>query len=270
MIKLKYVWINSYKKTVKVNYHLHRCYEIVYYIDAKGHCDYLTTYDVDKEVNNDHISYVKNLDNYEINTLEFVNNSLVFFPKLFVHNEIHEKPANIIALGFDVLDEEKFISTPKLIIDNNLSFYRKIQTIAAEYLNKNKHYDLMIENLICNMLIDITRKDNQVLEKINPMLFAKSYINEYFATDINLDELAQTSGYSSEHFRYLFKNYTGLSPKAYILEKRINHAKELLTKTEYSLSDIASMCGYDDYAQFSAFFKKRTSYSPREYRKLYT
>lgn len=270
MIKLKYIWINSYKRIVKVNYHIHRCYEIVYYIDANGHSDYYDKTEIESDINTDNISYVNNLESLNKNSLEFVNNSLIFFPKNIIHNEIHTRPANVIAIGFDIIDDDKFSLTPKLILDNKLAFYRTFQTIASEYLNKYKHFDLMIESLIGKLLIEITRKDNDVLKRTNPLLFAKSYINEYFSTDINLDELAQTSGYSSEHFRFLFKNYTGLSPKAYILEKRLEYAKELLNNTTYSLNDLSGICGFNDYAQFSTFFKKRTNISPKDYRKLKT
>ncbi len=83
---------------------------------------------------------------------------------------------------------------------------------------------------------------------------------------IDLTELARSTGYCDDHFRIVFKKKTGLSPKEYILEARLNAAKKMLTDSRLSLSDISFKCGYEYYSQFSLFFKNRTSLTPSEYR----
>ena len=53
-------------------------------------------------------------------------------------------------------------------------------------------------------------------------------------------------------------------------ELRINEAQSLLKNSSYSLEQVASLVGYSDYFYFSKVFKKQCTYSPKEYRKLFS
>ena len=81
-----------------------------------------------------------------------------------------------------------------------------------------------------------------------------------------MSELARSTGYCDDHFRIVFKKKTGLSPKEFILETRLNAAKKLLADPAVNLTDISTQCGYEYYSQFSLFFKKKTGMSPSEFR----
>ena len=79
--------------------------------------------------------------------------------------------------------------------------------------------------------------------------------------------MADSYGYNSDYLRALFKKKTGLSPKNYIQQKRIELAIKQINETDLPLKNIAVNCGYDDYLQFTSYFKKKTGLSPIDYRK---
>jgi len=85
--------------------------------------------------------------------------------------------------------------------------------------------------------------------------------------NLSVSDLAKKLNISERYFRYSFIKSTGLSPKKYMQEIKLNIASELLRDTKYSISEIASFLGCSDYAQFSKMFKKRYNKSPALYRK---
>lgn len=64
-----------------------------------------------------------------------------------------------------------------------------------------------------------------------------------------------------------FKDFTGSSPQAYLTDMRIEQAKDLLSNTSFQIAEIAELVGYSDPLYFSRIFKKKTGYSPNEYKK---
>jgi len=60
----------------------------------------------------------------------------------------------------------------------------------------------------------------------------------------------------------------GLSPKEYILTNKMNLAKQLLYQTDLSIKEISVEIGYDDQLYFSRIFRKRTGYTPSEYKRI--
>jgi AraC family transcriptional activator of pobA len=108
----------------------------------------------------------------------------------------------------------------------------------------------------------------EVVSGKNPSLeSACRYICDYYNTDIKLDELAASVGYSTDRFRHIFKERFGISPKQMILFNRFKTAKQLLAGDE-KIENIASLCGFGSASQFNAMFKKIHKMTPGEYRKM--
>ena len=61
-----------------------------------------------------------------------------------------------------------------------------------------------------------------------------------------------------------------ISPKEYIITRRLNEASAMLLEGELSVSEIARSVGYADYTQLTRLFKVKTGMSPQEYRNKYT
>ena len=65
----------------------------------------------------------------------------------------------------------------------------------------------------------------------------------------------------------MFKRYFGNSISRELIDFRLQKAKELLGSTEYTISQIAELCGYETYAHFAKQFKAQEGVTPSEYRK---
>jgi len=96
---------------------------------------------------------------------------------------------------------------------------------------------------------------------------ATQYFNEHYNTPISIEEYAASRHMSTCWFIRNFKQYTKMTPLQYILSIRIANAQSLLETTLYSMTEIASIVGYDNPLYFSRIFKKQTGLSPSEYRK---
>ena len=97
---------------------------------------------------------------------------------------------------------------------------------------------------------------------------AINIIKYNFNYKLNIKKIANAYFLDSAYFSRLFKKETGLSPKKYILNLRIEKAKDLLTSTNYSVKEISTTVGYADSLYFSKTFLKETGFSPTQYRKI--
>ena len=97
--------------------------------------------------------------------------------------------------------------------------------------------------------------------------YARKYFNEHYNEDISIEEYAQSRGMSVSWFLRNFKQMTMKSPMQYILTIRINNAVSLLETTDYNVTEISTLVGYDNPLYFSRIFKKQKGVSPSDYRK---
>ena len=104
--------------------------------------------------------------------------------------------------------------------------------------------------------------------EIHPVQAAKQYIQQNYGKAITLSEIAEKLNFSSVYFGNMFKKHTGKTFNAYLTDVRMDQAKQLLKKQEYSISQIAGMVGYQDIKYFSRTFKNVYGVKPSEYRKL--
>jgi len=84
---------------------------------------------------------------------------------------------------------------------------------------------------------------------------------------LSLQSLAQESGYSRVHFVRMFRAATGRSPHNYLLNLRIERARELLSNPGLSLTDIALACGFSSHSHFTRVFRQFLGVTPSEYRR---
>lgn len=100
------------------------------------------------------------------------------------------------------------------------------------------------------------------------------YIFEHYDETISVNKLAEIAGYSRANFFRFFKKLTSMTPNDFINMYRVNVARDMLTRGEQSLTEIALSCGFYDMAHFSHIFKKTVGTSPSKsrdgvYRKLF-
>jgi AraC family transcriptional regulator len=93
-----------------------------------------------------------------------------------------------------------------------------------------------------------------------------AYIDEHLAEDLALANLAAAANLSPYHFARLFKGSTGLAPHQYIIQRRVERAKLLLSTTDWPLSSIAHRVGFANESHLARHFKRLTGLTPRHYR----
>jgi len=89
-----------------------------------------------------------------------------------------------------------------------------------------------------------------------------TYIEKNLGTKLTLFELARRSYYNPAYFGRLFKEYTGKSITAFIGQKRISRAIEMLKATDKPIEQIGELVGYMDKKQFYRQFKNYTGMTP--------
>lgn len=92
------------------------------------------------------------------------------------------------------------------------------------------------------------------------------YIGAHLDRDIKLADLAQLLGMSQYHFSRLFKQSLSISPYQYLLQQRVERAKQLLKQTDRLIIDIAFDCGFNSHSHLSNQFRQLTGMTPKAYR----
>lgn len=83
------------------------------------------------------------------------------------------------------------------------------------------------------------------------------------------EQLAKQIGFSEVYLRKLFLKYYNTTPKQYILDIRLQKAKQLLTDTPFSVTAIAEECGFSSVFHFCRAFRQKVGMTPTEYSKRY-
>ena len=120
------------------------------------------------------------------------------------------------------------------------------------------------------LLVQRSRKDRPAVVSTyiqEEMDYARKYFNEHYNEAINIEEYALSRGMSVSWFLRNFKQVTGKSPMQYILTIRMNNAVSLLETTDYNVTEISTIIGYENPLYFSRLFHKQRGLSPSEYRK---
>ncbi len=154
--------------------------------------------------------------------------------------------------------------------------YRKFSTLFDLLIRESQNKDIMfsdeISNCICKTILlemmqlsasmSIPQKVNKLYESI------RSYIDLHFTEEFQLKDVCEKLFINKFYVSKLFKSYMGITPARYIVEKRLELAKKLLTDTNLSVNEISEEIGYGDVYYFSKLFKQETGYSPKAFRNM--
>ena len=95
---------------------------------------------------------------------------------------------------------------------------------------------------------------------------AQSYIKEHYSNQIKLSDIAKEINLSPNYFHTIFTEACGVTPHDYLVEYRVNIAKNLLITADLSLSEIAERCGFKNQQYLTSVFKAKTGLSPTKFR----
>lgn len=139
--------------------------------------------------------------------------------------------------------------------------------------HREKWDDFLIFLLLLELLVYLSR---EILSSsgfsgnegtYDAMMRARDYITLNYDKHISLSELANHVYLSESYLSHSFKARFGLSPKNFILQTRINRAKELLSSTDMKINDIAVSVGFLSQQRFNDAFKRLENLTPLKYRK---
>ncbi|WP_449418115.1 helix-turn-helix domain-containing protein [Phormidium nigroviride] len=147
--------------------------------------------------------------------------------------------------------------------------------LFAELKQENLGGRLYIESLANVLAIHLLRQYSAVKPRLSiyegglperQVLQILEYINEHLNQDIKLADLAELLGMSQFHFSHQFKQSIGIAPYQYLLQQRVERAKQLLKQTDRSIMEIAFLCGFNSHSHLSKQFRQFTGMTPKAYR----
>ena len=114
---------------------------------------------------------------------------------------------------------------------------------------------------------DQPRDSFQNTLKIDQIKNVLSHIEENFASNLSLENLAAIINMNPRYFCRFFQSIMHISPMAYVVTYRVEKAAELLQNTPLSVLQICMDCGFNDCSHFIKVFKKHKGCTPNQYRK---
>lgn len=104
---------------------------------------------------------------------------------------------------------------------------------------------------------------NMQSEIINKII---DYIEKNLHNELNLDKIAEKSGYSKFHLHRMFCEETGMTMHKYIVKRRMTEGARKLVYSDISIIDLSALCGYESQQAFTNAFKKIYKTTPSIYR----
>ena len=157
---------------------------------------------------------------------------------------------------------------------------QRVKTAAAEAGVARDRFGLTVARLeLSRMLIDLLRRHAQEHgtelnrrvrhKEQTQMLFVdiRDYVMAHCAEDLTPQNMADKSGYSRYHFERLFYDCLGISFHEFLTRQRLTLCKQLLERTDDSITSIAGQSGFGSIATFNRVFQQYEGMSPSAYRK---
>lgn len=201
--------------------------------------------------------------------IELTDNCICYFSSDVNYMRISKKDKMIVvhfkAFNYHSNDIECFLPTDA---EKYSELFKKILCCWEKKETSYKHEASSLLNLIFSELYKDNKPSDNNNSKIYPSII---YIKQnYLKKDFSLQAAAKESFISDTYFRKLFKKEFNMSPKQYVINRRIKYAASLIITGYYTLEEVAEMCGYNDYKHFSVEFKKIIGVSPSKYIYNYT
>ncbi|OAS21229.1 response regulator transcription factor [Paenibacillus oryzisoli] len=168
----------------------------------------------------------------------------------FYHGYIHMIYNTVHSQGYSIhnIYSLKDLSSESQAIRSLVHFSlwaKRIAAIGMDYFNRESHSD-----------------NGGVIASV------KQYMELNMSLEFTREDIAQYVHLNPAYLSRLFKKETGLSLADYILQIRIDKAKRLLEETSLKISTVAEAVGYSHFSHFGKMFKKLTSLTPQDYRKM--
>ena len=95
---------------------------------------------------------------------------------------------------------------------------------------------------------------------------ATEFINDHLSEDVTLADIATVVELSPFHFARAFKRTTGLTPQQYLMQQRVERAKDLLAQEHLPIVEVSAQVGFKNQSHFTTFFRRYTAMTPKVWR----
>lgn len=182
-----------------------------------------------------------------------------------------------IEIKFSLYDGEGICcKLPLCIKVKNSPIKAILMTILKENADKlpmfsdvvSVNFELLMLHLLRCTPEDFNAQEYDIRKKENSPEIDKAveFIDNNLSEEISLTALAEVAGFEKNYFSRKFKKQINRTPMAFIQDKRIERAKELLIYSDMNISQIALATGFKTVHYFSNMFLKHTGKRPLEYR----
>lgn len=204
-------------------------------------------------INGNKLTYQSCSGSFSTYWLHFIPKDLIVRQGLFAVPLVVELPKEAY-IPYSVLTN---INT---FISNHFSSYK-------DYYLETLRMQTFLQTIIVRLLEQYPWENINHTANIQRLEPAIQYINNHFAEEIKLADLAQECCMSPNYFHKLFTGALQTTPINYISLLRMNTALQLLVNNEYTIKEIAYQLGYGDDAYFSRVFRKYYGITPGKYKK---
>lgn len=191
---------------------------------------------------------------------------ITFMPKGISYTTEVLENTEMLTLHFTTSIEYQGLKPMIVRVGDRDKFNRLFKELVDKYRASGETtYGCM--SLLYRIFDEVDAELSPPIDRIMPVRIrkAKEYIDSNFNDPITVAFLAESAGISEVYFRSEFKKYVGTSPVAYIKNVRIENSKVLLRSGYYSVSDVATRCGFDSISYFSYEFRRITGVTPSDY-----
>ncbi len=123
-------------------------------------------------------------------------------------------------------------------------------------------------SLLFSSLFTYIIRDHQ-MKLSGPIRKALNFMSDNASSSLRINDVADYAGLSRSYFSRLFCKETGQTPYEYLLETRINRAKQMLSLDRIPVSGVAEQCGFVDTSHFIKVFRKKTGKTPASFRNFF-
>lgn len=222
------------------------------------------------------------------NSVFFINGARFHYsnpiePDKYVRNKVHFSQSEIIKFLQSI--EQAQLLDPFLKDDSSNTCIRLVEEtndiidqifleMYKESTERKFGYRLVIAGLMLKIMSLALRdragsatEEMQSLDKVSTNAIRVIEYVENNLADFDLDKMADSLYLNKYYLCHMFKKVTGLTVYKFLLTKRIESAKILLSSSDKPISQIAMELGFGSFSLFSSNFRKICGMTPREYRK---
>jgi len=172
--------------------------------------------------------------------------------------------------------ENKYLKTlaTSIVSNNPFEILSIFTNSCGKHTNKSEYYFLYMDGAIRQLLsllhevsFSFDGGSHSSYQKYRLLILnAKDYLDSDFGDKLTLNSISSVANLSPNFFRIVFKELMGISPHQYLLNLRLFKAKQFLSNTDYLLSDIAVLCGFETQPYMNYVFRKYENTTPLQYR----